>query len=132
MDYTNDPSAGHMRMFNSLVGYEYDFYGIDNHAFCIGIDGKRMAFEALEDEGDGYRSYFDSFRIAMDGNIFFNTPIARVKLEDFEVDTDDNVFSGWRLVDVVDQHVWLLVGTDHCDNYYPYFTFDYTPKKALP
>jgi len=124
MDYMNDQSAGHMRMFNSLVGHEYDFYGVDNHAFCIGIDGKRMAFQALEDENDGYRSYFDSFRIVMDGNIFFATPIAHVKLAKLQKLT----FEGWQLIDVVDGYQWLSVGTDHTDNYYPHFMFSYQPK----
>jgi hypothetical protein len=34
-------------------------------------------------------------------------------------------FSGWVLLDVDTGHVWLQVGTDHGDDYYPCYTFDY-------
>ena len=110
-------------VLKTLVDREYDFYGVDNNTFCIGSNGSRMALEALEDESDGYRSYFGCFATSPVGKIFFGTPVARVKF----VDSSEGPFSGWSLVDVVTGHVWLRVGTDNLDDYYPCFTFDYTP-----
>lgn len=121
--------------FLSMVGYVYDFYGVDNNTFCIGINGKRCAFEAIEDEDDGYRSYLDSVVVSMKDHIFFSTPIAQVRLEVHNVfhprAATEKTFEGWRFIDVKDGHVWLTVGTDLNDDYYPYFTFDYEPKKQI-
>lgn len=110
-------------ILQTLIDREYDFYGVDNNTFCIGSNGSRMALEALEDESDGYRSYFGCFATSSVGKIFFGTPVARVKF----VDSSAGPFSGWSLVDVTTGHVWLRVGTDNLDDYYPCFTFDYMP-----
>jgi hypothetical protein len=108
--------------FNQLVGKQVDFYGTDNNVFCIGQD-KRTAFEAVEDESDGYRSMMEELRhVPSKGHIFFRQPIARVRVE---LDTE---LDGYRLVDK-SGHVWLRVGTDRADGYYPVFTFDYQPKR---
>ena len=115
------------KFFLSMVGYVYDFYGVDNNTFCIGIAGQRCAFEALEDESDGYRSYLDNVVVSMKDHIFFQTPIAKVHLEAHT----QNAFEGWALLDVDDGHVWLLVGTDNTDDYYPSFTFTYQPKAQI-
>lgn len=118
------------RFFLSMVGYVYEFYGVDNNTFCIGINGKRCAFEALEDPDDGYRSYLDSVVVSLKKHIFFQTPIANVRLEAAPGKRTDHSWSfiGWRFIDVDDEHVWLLVGTDNSDDYYPCFIFEYSPK----
>lgn len=137
-------------IFDALIGGTYDFYGVDGETLCIGVNGTRVALEAVEDPSDGYRSYFGCFRTSEVGHIFFGQPIARVALkpggessrswnwsccddggyrcncESARLKREEN-FSGWVLEDVDTGHVWLTVGTDHGDDYYPCFTFRYSP-----
>jgi hypothetical protein len=110
-------------ILKTLIGYEYDFYGVDNTTFRIGTSKSLVTLDAMEDPDDGYRSYFGCFRVSNVG-VFFKTPISRVRLVDF----DEDNFRGWGLIDVKDDHVWLRVGTDYNDDYYPCFIFDYQPK----
>ena len=110
-------------ILETLVGHSYDFYGVDNHSFCIGSEGSRMALEAVEDPDDGWRSYFGCFATAPVGKIFFGSPVAKVVFKEVR----DNHFQGWYLEDVDTGHVWLKVGTDDSNDYYPYFVFDYEP-----
>jgi hypothetical protein len=142
------------KLFDSLVGGTYDFYGVDGNTFCIGVNGARMALEAVEDRSDGYRSYFGCFTTSEMGKIFFTQPVARVQLMEGGLSeriyscgctnrydkrqancneclrmAKDN-FSGWVLRDVDTDHEWLTIGTDHGDDYYPCFTFRYTPDKS--
>jgi hypothetical protein len=113
--------------FESLDGEEMRFYGVENNVLCVARKGarKRIAFEAVEDESDGYRSMCEEVReVSVEGRIFFDAPIATVKVRESDGDV-----SGWKLVDVKDGHVWLVLGTDNVDDYYPLFRFDYTPKE---
>ena len=132
-------------MLTSMLDGVYDFYGVDDTSFCIGVNGARMVLEALEDPDDGYRSYFGCFRTSEVGKVFFGRPIARVKWQEggksfrkmfmddddaggcADLDAKDESFTGWVLKDVDTGHVWLTVGTDYGDDYYPCFTFRYTP-----
>lgn len=141
-------------IFESLMGGTYDFYGVDDKSFCIGVGGARLVLEAVEDPSDGYRSYFGCFRTSDIGAIFFGRPIARVILEvggrsercrcfcgdndPYDSSKPDNPcpdhlqqqqqnFSGWVLRDADNGHLWLQVGTDHGEDYYPCFTFRYQP-----
>lgn len=121
-----------MQSFNQLVGKTVSFYGVDNNCFCISVDSdkQRVAFEAIEDESDGWRSCLEEIKkVQIKGHIFFKQPIAMVKIEDA---TD---FDGWKLVEYIgndpyrqSSHVWLKIGTDYSDDYYPWFVFSYTPK----
>ena len=108
---------------DDLVGKTVSFYGVDNLYFKLG----RTIFKAVEDEEDGYRSSLGSIEVENNETvslIFFKTPIARVLIE-----KEDGVFEGFNLRDVKDtSHIWLRVGTDDTDDYYPSFVFDYTPK----
>lgn len=114
------------------VGMEADFYGVDNNNFKLGDS----VFEAVEDPEDGYRSMLAEVKTITDpaGLIFFQTPIARVRVkqapESHSKHGYSESFEGYQLVDVADGHVWLLLGKDNADDYYPVFTFDYTPKLA--
>lgn len=141
-------------ILTSLIGGTYEFYGVDDKSFCIGVNGSRMVLEAVEDPSDGYRSYFGCFRTPEVGKIFFGSPIARVRLEaggrserircfcddndPYDTPREDRPcaahlksqtdhFSGWVLKDVDTGHTWLTVGTDHGEDYYPCFTFAYSP-----
>ena len=112
-----------MQYFNSTVGMEFDFHGVDNN--CFKLDN--AVWEALEDPDDGYRSYLGVINLRDVGNLtFFRTPVARVTL--VEVDHERGL-CGYRLIDVKDRHMWLEFGTDHSDDYYPWFNFYYQPRR---
>jgi hypothetical protein len=103
------------------VGVCIDFYGVDNNCFKLGDH----VFEAEEDESDGYRSCLREVHEVTNtgGLIFFQTPIAKVVVQEAR-----GIDEGFRLLDVLDNHVWLEFGTDNTDDYYPYFVFNYYPK----
>lgn len=103
----------------------YKFYGVDNYRFKL----DKTVYEAIEDENDGYRSYLDSV-VVIDSkdDIFFNRAIAKVKAT--EVD-DGNYFRGYEFIDITDNHMWLKIGTDNYDDYYPCFLFQYYPKSLI-
>lgn len=101
----------------------FDFYGVCHTKFKL----DDIVWEAVEDEDDGYRSYLETVRALSNGDsTFFATPIAKVKV----VKVEDGYFEGYQLVDVDNGHVWLSVGTSNMDDWYPYFTFEYTPDKT--
>lgn len=120
--------------FQDLVGKRVGFCGVDNTSFCVVTpEGARLAFEAVEDKNDRYRSMLKEVKdVLLDGLIFFAAPIVTLTVEtvDGPVGQWGYVFSGWRLVDDED-HEWLRLGTDNCNDYYPCFTFMYDPSKDL-
>lgn len=104
-----------------------DFYGVDGYAFKLGD----QVFEAVEDPSDGYRSYLGSIELAKtDGLIFFDQPLDMVTVR--AVRTDDHGrhtgFDGYEMISVADGHVWLRIGTEDWDDYYPLFIFEYHPR----
>jgi hypothetical protein len=102
------------KLFDTLDGAVVDFYGVDNHVFCIGINGHKAAFEVLEDPSDGYRSYLKTIEVAPIDHIFFATPIAVVLITKSQ--------HVWEFVDTQDsRHVWLTFGTANADYFYPVF-----------
>ena len=103
-----------------LLGKKFGFYGVDNNCFKLG----RKIYEAIENEDDGYRSYLDSVNIVNIDGIFFNKPLGYVEVKAI----DTGYFDGYIVEDVKDGHVWLRVGTDNADDYYPMFVFEYQPK----
>ncbi len=119
--------------FDDLIGKTVGFHGVDCNAFCVSVESQdpyadeglsgMMAFEAVEDECDGYRSCLRELNpIPLEGKIFFAEPIARLTVE------ADPSLQGHRLVDE-SGHVWLKMGTDYWDDYYPCFRFDYDPPR---
>lgn len=106
--------------FDDLVGTECLFYGVDNNMFKI--DDK--IWEAIEDADDGYRSMLGVVEEVADSGIFFRNPIALVGIKCI----DDDFHTGYALIDIEDDHTWLVFGTDNTDDYYPSFFFNYTPK----
>lgn len=111
-----------------LEGKRVGFCGVDNLTFCLVTEaGERLAFEAVEDEADGYRSMLAEVKaVPLEGLIFFRTPVAEVTVQD----DGASAFDGWRLVDD-GGHVWLRLGTDGTDDYYPMFAFRYDPPKDV-
>ena len=116
--------------FEQWVGKVVNFYGVDSNAFCIGPlltnPRQRLAFEVREDESDGYRSMMEEIeQVPIKGHIFFRTPIAQVRIE------RDTSIGGYVLVGCASEHTWLRFGTDHSDDYYPNFVFEYNPAKRV-
>lgn len=104
-------------------GGVYDFYGVDGNQFKLGD----FVYEAIEDESDGYRSYLESVEVRGGNGIFFGQPLDKVILKE----VDDGYFDGFELRSATDEkHVWLRFGTDNYDDYYPCFTFTYSPKEG--
>jgi len=102
----------------------YAFYGVDNCTFKIG----QIVFEAVEDEDDGYRSMLDGVESVPPENatnlIFQHHPIAYVKI----AEADDGARHPGYYMEDRTGHVWLRIGTNDADDYYPYFVFEYKPK----
>jgi hypothetical protein len=97
---------------------------VDNN--CFKLDS--VVYEAVEDEEDGYRSCLGCVETRdVESKIFFRTPVARVVIEN----ANEGSFEGYKLTDLHDGHEWLRFGTDNSDDWYPSFTFDYTPKPPL-
>jgi hypothetical protein len=100
---------------------EFEFYGVCGNRYKL----DDTVWEAIEDPGDGYRSYLGSIELVMHGeDIFFPDPIATITVEKF----DEEDSNGYRLIDIKDQHIWLEIGTANTNDYYPYFVFRYEPK----
>ncbi len=114
--------------FQELVDQkrELDFYGMDGSFFKLDDD----IYEAVEDPSDGYRSYLDEIKSIpeqeADSNfIFFQNVIDRVKIVQYNA-----TFTGYEIVSVEDGHVWVRVGTDNMDDYYPYCRIEYHPRES--
>lgn len=108
---------------DALVGRTVGFCGVDGNVVCLSVDGRRLAFEAIEDEADGYRSSLsDLVQVPVTGHAFFRRSIAQLRVE------RDEELEGHRLVSD-DGHVWLRIGTANADDWYPMFTFCYDPPR---
>ena len=93
--------------FQETIGKEFGFYGVDGSAFKI---GKLVGSVEVK---------------APSGAIFFNRPVATVMVVAVE---ERFGFKGFHLVCARNGHVWLRLGTDHFDHYYPFFVFSYQPR----
>lgn len=65
-----------------------------------------------------------------EGLIFFQTPIARVRVVDWYEGLGGS-FEGYALIDVKDEFPWLVFGTDTSDDYYPSYYFYYQHKHEV-
>ncbi len=116
---------------HALDGLVLPFYGVDGNLFKLGT----TVFEAIEDEGDGYRSMLGDVVIVEDvtGLVFSNEPFATVTvtwIEDGGRDSSSEGYEGYKLEDA-NGHVWLYVGTDDLHDYYPMFYFHYEPSGEM-
>ena len=123
------------RHFSALKGATLDYFGADSSENAFKVDG--IVFKVLEDPDDGYRSLLGAIEYGEENNaIFFEMPIAKVRIETYDELSNDNSFhsertQGYRLIDLDDGHVWLEFGTDNTDDYYPYFVFRHYPKEVV-
>ena len=125
--------------FLALVGTVVDYYGADGGEHEFKID--ECIFKVLEDPDDGYRSHLGTIEYSSSSNgIFFKAPIAKVRIEEYDSSephavlwhdgySENQLNQGYRLVDISDNHVWLIFGTHNYDDYYPCFVFRHFPKQ---
>ena len=119
--------------FDDLVGQCSSFYGVDDTRFKLG----GIVWKAVENEPDGYRSFLEVIRTTSEEKcIFFKQPLAEVVVDHDEyTETFKNGYThkwrGYRLIERNPQevHVWLEIGTEDYDGYYPMFRFNYYPKE---
>lgn len=107
----------------------YLFFGAANCQFKIQPETSAQQFvmHAVQGEDDGYRSSFDSLNLIPKSNVIFcDEALGRVIIREAHGYGTD--FAGWQLIDADDKHLWLTFGTDCATDYYPQFTFDYSPK----
>lgn len=111
------------QVFFDLVDkpHVYAFYGVYNNCFKLGD----VIFEAIEDPDDGYRSFLETITISSDHGIFSKRPLAYVQIRT----CNDSDYEGYCLYSPETNHQWLWVGTENTHDYYPYFSFTYTPDK---
>lgn len=123
-----NPSIQDIKMFEDSV---MRFYGVDNNRFKL----EGFVFEAKEDPDDGYRSYLGSIEINPehqdDKLIFFKKPLAMIEMKWYEQGECPHLpsFEGYQFEEYEGSHMWLRIGTDYSDDYYPCFMFEYIPKK---
>lgn len=101
---------------------EFEFYGVCGNRYKL----DETIWEAMEDENDGYRSCLGSIEIVNPGtdDIFFPDSLGKVCVKKY----DENDTEGWAIEDIATGHIWLVIGTNYSDSYYPSFRFEYTPK----
>ncbi len=105
------------------------FFGVDGNCFKIGD----KVLEAVEDENDGYRSMLEDVRERTEeGLVFFGQPLDTVMVREAPPEPTEysRDFRGHEVVSTKDGHRWLLLGTDDFLDYYPMFTFAYSPRVA--
>lgn len=91
----------------------------DANGIVFVLDG--VAYQAMEDPSDGYRSYLGELSVVdADGvkNRFAAVPVlARMR--------DDDVL---EVLDGGSGDIVLAIGTENADDYYPWFVGDFTPE----
>lgn len=125
-----------MKFEDLLTAGPVSFYGVDSNTFRVKSGGKLLTFEAKEDESDGYRSMLADVALVANEGVFSHLPICRVTVKEAPARLGEesyDTFEGYQLVDSRG-HVWLTLGTENNYDYYPSFTFSYTPPagKASP
>jgi hypothetical protein len=127
--------------FKRLIGCEFGFHGEQNS--CIRLND--LVYEFLPDPDDGYRSHLGAVICTPAANHtgFFPNPISNVILLSTEDEAswpkewkppESNSFSegpfhGYFLIDADDYHLWVQIGTEYLDAYYPMFISRYSPKQ---
>ena len=105
----------------SLVGLTGLYEGADEASYLFKFDG--IVWEALQDELDGYRSCLDYIVYGDKKKLIQQNKLANVIVEEYNVDN----FEGYVLKDVKTNHVWLQIGTQYIDKYYPEAIFRHYP-----
>jgi hypothetical protein len=112
-------------MLDDLLDTVVAYHGATDNCFVL----DEIAYEAIEDESDGYRSMLDKVAIVTDVDkikslIVSSTPIAYVRVVGIE---EPDGLQGYELQDAIIQHVWGRIGTNRHDDYYPSFCANFYP-----
>jgi hypothetical protein len=88
-----------------------------------------VAYTAIENPDDGYRSSMDSLYVSDEPmqNVFPPVRVLAKKKENERYSINDTL----QLVDVVTGLVVMEVGTDNTDDYYPYFVSYFAPQNMV-
>ena len=116
--------------FHNLVGLEGVYEGADESELTFKFDN--ILWKALEDDMDGYRSMLDYVLYAdsdMQKKFIGTKNLANVVLENIDNTDDGGFFAGYVLKDIEDGHIWLRIGTNYMDEWYPCTVFQHIPKK---
>lgn len=117
--------------FDTLIGQTGKLYLCADQSpntFQLG----RVIFEVVEDESDGYRSMMRHVLIkSKSASVAHNTVLATVLIRKAISNDMYRTFEGYELMDVNTGHAWLKFGTDNNDDYYPCFTYYWTPTSEV-
>ena len=116
--------------FHNLVGVEGVYEGANELEFTFKFDN--ILWQAVEDDMDGYRSMLDYVLYAdnlLQKKFISCKNLARVTLENIDNTEEGGDFAGYVLKDVKDGHIWLRIGTNYMDEWYPCIVFQHIPKK---
>lgn len=110
--------------WDKLVGRSFPFFGVCDHFIRLGD----TVWEIIEDESDGYRSYFET--VIKHGDYAAGGPytFSSAPLDVVEIHRTGKEHAEYNLVSVIDGHVWLSLWTDNSDNYYPSAQISYKPR----
>lgn len=104
-------------------GWGNNSFDYENGAAFI-LDG--VTYCAIEDPGDGYRSYLEGIYVSSDYQVlnkFEPQPVIVEALDDASA-----VFRGLVASDPTTNKEVFVVGEDNLDDYYPYFTAHFSPE----
>ena len=115
-----------LALYGAAFGSDEDFVKLDDRVWRV-----------VCDPDDGYRSYCGDIELLAserygDVGPFSPDPLAVVEVKPWTAPLYDysDGCDGFQLVDP-DGHVWLTIGTDNTHDYYPSYTFSWTPKETI-
>ena len=120
MTYKEIEMHKHWAFLDGVKGF-YEGSDTDSMSFKFG----GIVWNVIKDELDGERSLIDFIVYGDQQENFIETLKEKVRLEEVRESRVKGyeVFSGWTLKSIEDNHVWLMIGTDYSSNYYPHVIF---------
>ena len=107
--------------WKNLIGLTGLYEGADEASCLFKFDN--IVWEAIIDKYDGYRSCVDYVVYGSAEGFIAQRNLASVVVEKYDVDD----FEGYILKDINTNHVWLKIGTEYFDEYYPCAIFKHYP-----
>ena len=120
MTYANINVMMHMH-WKSLIGMKGIYEGANEQSLLFKFDN--IVWKVMPDEYDGHRSCLDYVTYGNEKELITQDNLAIVKVEK----DDNDTFEGYILKDINADHVWLRIGTNYEDNYYPFIVFRHFP-----
>ena len=116
MSYEEVEMHKHWAFLDGIKGF-YEGSSTDDMSFKFG----GIVWNVVRDSLDGERSLIDFIVYGNQEKCFNDNIKEKVKLEAVsEIAIDDyQIFSGWTLKSIDDNHIWFMVGTDYSNDFYP-------------